>query len=44
MFSDPDRDMRAWIISNAFVSVYRRGEGLNVKGGDAAAAAKWFRN
>lgn len=43
VFSKPGRDMRAWIISNAFVSVYRRGEGCNVKGGDDAAAAKWFR-
>lgn len=43
VFSDPGRDMRAWIISNAFVSVYRRGEGVNVKGCDDAAAAKWFR-
>lgn len=43
VFSRPGRDMRAWIISNAFVSVYRRGEGMNVKGGDDAAEAKWFR-
>lgn len=43
VFSKPDRDMRAWIISNAFVSVYRRGEGMAVKGGDDAAEAKWFR-
>lgn len=43
VFSKPERDMRAWIISNAFVSVYRRGEGMNVRGGDDAAAAKWFR-
>ena len=43
VFSKPGRDMRAWIISNAFVSVYRRGEGLHVKGGDDAAEAKWFR-
>lgn len=42
-FSRPGRDMRAWIISNAFVSVYQRGEGCNVKGGDDAAMAKWFR-
>lgn len=42
-FSKPGRDMRAWIISNAFVSVYRRGEGCNVKGGDDAAVAKWLR-
>lgn len=43
VFSKPGRDMRAWIMSNAFVSVYRRGEGCNVKGGDDAAMAKWFR-
>lgn len=43
VFSKPGRDMRAWIISNAFVSVYRNGEGMNVKGGDDAAEAKWFR-
>lgn len=42
-FSKPGRDMRAWIISNAFVSVYRQGEGCHVKGGDDAAAAKWLR-
>ncbi|MDO5317707.1 MAG: NUDIX hydrolase [bacterium] len=43
VFSKPNRDMRAWIISNAFVSVYRRGEGMHVRGGDDAAAARWFR-
>lgn len=43
VFSKPGRDMRAWIISNAFVSVYKRGEGMHVKGGDDAAEAKWFR-
>ena len=43
VFSRPERDMRAWIISNAFVSVYRRGEGCNVKGGDDAASAQWLR-
>lgn len=42
-FSRPERDMRAWIISNAFVSVHRRGEGGNVKGGDDAAMARWMR-
>ena len=34
--------MRAWIISNAFVSVHRRGQGCHVKGGDDAASAKWL--
>lgn len=43
VFSNPERDMRAWIISNAFVSVHRRGEGGHVKGGDDAAMAKWLR-
>ncbi len=43
VFSAPERDMRAWVISNAFVSVHRRGEGANVKGGDDAAEAKWLR-
>lgn len=42
VFSRPDRDMRAWIISNAFVSVHRRGQGCHVKGGDDAAAARWL--
>lgn len=42
-FSDPGRDMRAWIISNAFVSVHHRGEGSGVKGGDDAAEAAWLR-
>lgn len=43
VFSKPGRDMRAWIISNAFVAVLQRGEGGNVKGGDDAKEAKWFR-
>lgn len=43
IFSEPGRDMRAWIISNAFISVHRRGEGASVKGGDDAAEAKWLR-
>ena len=42
VFSKPNRDMRAWIISNAFVSVHRRGEGCHVKGGDDAREAKWL--
>ena len=42
VFSKSDRDMRAWIISNAFVSVHRRGEGCHVKGGDDAREAKWL--
>ena len=43
VFSKPERDMRAWIISNAFVSVHKCGEGCHVKGGDDAAMAKWLR-
>ena len=43
VFSKPDRDMRAWIISNAFVCVYRRGEGDHARGGDDAAMARWLR-
>ncbi len=42
VFSQPDRDMRTWVISNAFVSVHRRGEGCHVKGGDDAREAKWL--
>ena len=42
VFSKPDRDMRAWIISNAFVSVHKRGQGCHVKGGDDAREAKWL--
>lgn len=42
VFSKPDRDMRAWIISNAFVSVHRRRQGCHVKGGDDAREAKWL--
>lgn len=43
VFSRPDRDMRTWVISNAFVSVRTRNEGNDVKGGDDAAFAKWLR-
>ena len=42
-FSDPVRDMRTWVISNAFISIHRRGDGAGVKGGDDAAEAKWLR-
>ena len=42
VFSKPDRDMRAWIISNAFVSFHKRGEGVHVKGGDDASEAEWL--
>ena len=43
VFSEPERDMRSWVISNAFVSVHKRGEGNEVKGGDDAKMAKWLR-
>jgi ADP-ribose pyrophosphatase YjhB (NUDIX family) len=42
VFSKPTRDMRAWIISNVFVSIHRCGEDLSVRGGDDAASAKWL--
>ena len=42
VFSKPNRDMRAWIISNAFVSVHKRGQGCRVRGGDDAAMARWL--
>lgn len=41
VFSNPGRDPRGWIISNAFVSVISE-ESLNAHGGDDAADAKWF--
>lgn len=43
VFSDPGRDMRSWVISNAFVSVHKRGEGEDVRGGDDAREAEWLR-
>ena len=43
VFSKRGRDMRAWIISNAFVSVHHLGEGGKVKGGDDARSAEWLR-
>ena len=43
VFSEPERDMRSWVISNAFVSVHKRGEGNGVRGGDDAKEAKWLR-
>lgn len=43
VFSDKGRDMRSWVISNAFVSVHKRGEGDDVSGGDDASFAKWIR-
>ena len=41
VFSNPGRDPRGWVISNAFVSVISE-ESLNAQGGDDAADAKWF--
>ena len=34
--------MRAWIISNAFVSVHKCGEGSHVRGDDDAGDARWL--
>jgi ADP-ribose pyrophosphatase YjhB (NUDIX family) len=42
VFSKPGRDMRAWVISNAFVSILKQDQGSKVKGGDDAATAKWL--
>ncbi|MBQ0028505.1 MAG: NUDIX hydrolase [Lachnospiraceae bacterium] len=40
-FSKPGRDMRGWIISNAYLApIY--GENVKVRGGDDAAEAAWF--
>ncbi len=41
-FSAKGRDPRGWIISNAFVSVVSE-DGVNAKGGDDAAEARWFK-
>ena len=41
VFSNPGRDPRGWVISNAFVSVISE-ENINAHGGDDAAEAKWF--
>ena len=41
LFSEPDRDPRGWIISNAFVSVLGA-EKVSFKAGDDAKEAKWF--
>lgn len=43
VFSEKDRDPRSWVISNAFVSVCKRGEGNDVRGGDDAKCARWFK-
>ena len=41
LFSEPDRDPRGWIISNAFVSVLGA-EKPEQRSGDDAADAQWF--
>ena len=41
LFSEPGRDPRGWIISNAFVSVIGTDEELQ-RSGDDAADAQWF--
>lgn len=41
VFSEPDRDPRGRIVSNAFVSVVGE-ENVKVMSGDDAIAAKWF--
>ena len=42
VYSKPLRDMRAWIISNAFVSIHRCNEFFSIKGGSDAKLAKWL--
>jgi ADP-ribose pyrophosphatase YjhB (NUDIX family) len=41
LFSEPDRDPRGWIISNAFVSIISD-EKVRWQAGDDAADARWF--
>ena len=41
VFSDPDRDPRGWIISNAYVSIISE-ESVRQISGDDAADAQWF--
>lgn len=41
LFSNPERDPRGWIISNAFVSVMSE-EKIQQEAGDDAADAQWF--
>ena len=41
IFSEPNRDPRGWIVSNAFVSIITS-NAENIRGGDDAADAKWF--
>ena len=41
LFSEPNRDPRGWVISNAFVSIISE-ERLRWKPGDDASDAQWF--
>lgn len=41
VFSEPGRDPRGWIISNAYAAVIGE-EAIEAKGGDDAAEARWF--
>lgn len=41
VFSEPDRDPRGWIISNAYVSIISE-ESVKQVGSDDAADAQWF--
>ncbi len=43
VFSEWGRDMRTWVISNAFITFHKRDEGNDVKGGDDAKEARWLR-
>ncbi len=44
IFSQPERDPRGWIISNAFLSVLNQEKlsQMEIQGADDAACAKWF--
>lgn len=44
IFSEPERDPRGWIISNAFLSVLSEGkrQKMKIQGGDDAVSAVWF--
>lgn len=42
-FSDPGRDPRGWIISNAYIAIIEKEHtGIRVCAGDDAADARWF--
>jgi len=44
VFSNPSRDPRGWIVSNAFLSVLSEEilQNMQISGGDDAAHAEWF--